>query len=127
MPDIPQWRDPANLLQLGGTRYRILDTNFAIRYTANDYPYTVPCYEHTLGHGHHDHLKCVRCGTIFDFYERRIDEKQKEVCGKNGFTMLWHVHVIGGYCKKCGRTNRPRQRKPKPGEQQRDRGRRSWR
>lgn len=59
------------------------------------------CYEQTLGHTHHDHMKCVRCGKIFEFYEKRIDEMQQELCRKRGFRMLWHKHVIGGYCSKC--------------------------
>lgn len=59
------------------------------------------CYEHTLGHSHHDHLKCVGCGKIFEFYDQRIDKSQKEVCSKFKFKMFWHTHVIGGYCSKC--------------------------
>ncbi|MFC1576818.1 Fur family transcriptional regulator [Candidatus Omnitrophota bacterium] len=59
------------------------------------------CYEHTLGHSHHDHLKCVGCGRIFEFSEDRIDKAQKEVCDKFKFKMLWHVHVVSGYCMRC--------------------------
>ena len=59
------------------------------------------CYEHTLGHQHHDHLKCVGCGRIFEFYDQRIDSAQKNVRDKFKFNMLWHIHVIGGYCSKC--------------------------
>ena len=59
------------------------------------------CYEHTLGHQHHDHLKCVGCGKIFEFYDQEIDSAQKKVCDKLKFNMLWHIHVIGGYCSKC--------------------------
>ena len=59
------------------------------------------CYEHTLGHQHHDHLKCIGCGEIFEFYDKEIDNAQKRVCDKRTFNMLWHIHVIGGYCSKC--------------------------
>lgn len=59
------------------------------------------CYEHTLGHSHHDHMKCMGCGSIFEFYEKRIDDIQQKLCEKRGFRMLWHTHVIGGYCSKC--------------------------
>lgn len=62
------------------------------------------CYEHTLGHPHHDHMKCVKCGRIFEFYERKIDQIQQAVCRKHHFTMLWHTHVVGGYCAQCGKT-----------------------
>lgn len=63
------------------------------------------CYEHTLGHDHHDHLKCIECGRISEFYEKGIDEKQKELCMKRKFRIVWHTHVIGGYCRKCQKKN----------------------
>ena len=59
------------------------------------------CYEHTLGHTHHDHLKCIRCGKVFEFYDKRIDKAQKEICDKFKFKMVWHRHVLGGYCWRC--------------------------
>ncbi|MFC1807553.1 Fur family transcriptional regulator [Candidatus Omnitrophota bacterium] len=68
------------------------------------------CYEHTLGHTHHDHMKCIGCGKIFDFYEKEIDQLQNTICKKRGFKMVWHTHVIGGYCKKCQKNNRINQR-----------------
>ncbi|MEE8359675.1 MAG: Fur family transcriptional regulator [Candidatus Omnitrophota bacterium] len=59
------------------------------------------CYEHTLGHQHHDHFKCIGCGAIYEFYERDIDMMQQELCKRQRFKMVWHTHVIGGYCKEC--------------------------
>lgn len=59
------------------------------------------CYEHTLGHSHHDHMKCMGCGKILEFYEKQIDQIEQKLCKKRGFRMLWHTHVIGGYCRKC--------------------------
>ncbi|MFC1461997.1 Fur family transcriptional regulator [Verrucomicrobiota bacterium] len=59
------------------------------------------CYEHTLGHAHHDHMKCIGCGEIFEFYDDAIDSTQQELCEKRGFDMVWHIHVLGGYCSKC--------------------------
>ncbi len=58
-------------------------------------------YEHTLGHAHHDHMKCVSCGRIFEFYEEDIDKMQQDLCKRRRFKMLWHTHVITGYCAKC--------------------------
>jgi len=58
-------------------------------------------YEHILGHEHHDHMKCLNCGKVFEFYEKKIDSSQKRLCSKLNFKMLWHVHVIFGYCAKC--------------------------
>ena len=59
------------------------------------------CYEYTLGHEHHDHIKCLRCGKTFEFFEKEIDRLQTELCKKHNFTMLWHIHVISGYCAAC--------------------------
>jgi Fur family transcriptional regulator, ferric uptake regulator len=58
-------------------------------------------YEHTLGHAHHDHMKCMKCGKIIEFYDDSIDKTQEKICKKNGFRMIWHVHVINGVCLKC--------------------------
>ena len=59
------------------------------------------CYEHTLGHAHHDHMKCMECGRIFEFYDDGIDTTQQELCAARNFDMIWHIHVLGGYCSAC--------------------------
>lgn len=64
------------------------------------------CYEHVIGHDHHDHMKCLECGKVIEFYEKEIDDVQQMLCEKIGFEMIWHVHVIGGYCKKCRRKDK---------------------
>ena len=64
------------------------------------------CYEHVLGHDHHDHMKCLACGEVIEFYEKEIDKMQQKICDRLNFEMVWHVHVIGGYCKKCRKINR---------------------
>lgn len=61
------------------------------------------CYEQTLGRSHHDHMQCVKCGKILEFYDGAIARIQKRVCMENDFEMLWHTHVIRGYCSKCRR------------------------
>ena len=58
-------------------------------------------YEHTLGHEHHDHLKCMGCGKIFEFFDKEIDYKQEEICKKKNFKIVSHLHVILGYCSEC--------------------------
>lgn len=65
------------------------------------------CYEKTLGHQHHDHMKCVDCGTVIDFYSKEIDRLQDTICKKLNFKMIWHVHMLGGYCSKC-KSKKPR-------------------
>ena len=64
------------------------------------------CYEYALGHSHHDHVKCLSCGKIYEFYEEDIDKKQTELCSKLKFKMVSHMHVIYGYCSKCQQENK---------------------
>lgn len=61
------------------------------------------CYEHTLGHEHHDHMKCIACGKILEFYDKRMDRIQSELCERRDFEVLWHTHVINGHCAQCRR------------------------
>jgi Fur family ferric uptake transcriptional regulator len=58
-------------------------------------------YEHTLGHPHHDHLICLRCGRIEEFSQPRIEDMQKEICDKRRFQMLSHALQIYGFCRDC--------------------------
>lgn len=62
------------------------------------------CYEHILGHTHHDHLKCLSCEQVYEFYVEEIDKRQSELCKKRKFKMVSHMHVIYGYCAKCKKT-----------------------
>lgn len=58
-------------------------------------------YEHTFGHGHHDHLICLRCGEVIEFCSPDIEELQNRLCQKEGFEPAGHRLQIFGYCKKC--------------------------
>ncbi len=59
------------------------------------------CYEHTLGHSHHDHMKCLKCGKVFEFCEKEIDKLQETICKRRNFELIWHMHILAGYCSKC--------------------------
>ncbi len=59
------------------------------------------CYEQALGREHHDHLKCMKCGKVFEFHDAGIDGTQARICKQHDFDMRWHIHVIGGFCSKC--------------------------
>ncbi len=58
-------------------------------------------YELTFGRRHHDHMVCVKCGRIIEFYDARIEKLQNEVCKKRGFEPLRHKLGIKGYCRAC--------------------------
>jgi Fur family ferric uptake transcriptional regulator len=58
-------------------------------------------YEHIVGHKHHDHFVCVKCGKIIEFNDTRIEKLQEENARKHHFKMSGHRLVIRGLCEKC--------------------------
>ena len=39
-------------------------------------------YEHTFGHGHHDHLICIKCGRIISLFSEKLERLQEKLCKK---------------------------------------------
>ena len=58
-------------------------------------------YEHKYGHGHHDHLICVRCGRFIEAVDLKIEKLQDDLCKKHGFLAQRHKMEIFGICKRC--------------------------
>lgn len=58
-------------------------------------------YEPVSTEEHHDHLICLRCGTILEFENRKIEKLQDEVARQHGFEVKNHKLELYGYCKKC--------------------------
>jgi Fur family ferric uptake transcriptional regulator len=55
---------------------------------------------------HHDHMVCVDCGKVFEFFDRTIEQRQRNVATKAGFTMEDHSLSLYGVCngmKESGR------------------------
>ena len=50
---------------------------------------------------HHDHLICTSCGTITEFVDEEIEERQHNIADELGFTMQDHSMQIYGICKNC--------------------------
>ena len=59
-------------------------------------------YELSAKH-HHDHLICIRCGTITEFVDEEIEKRQHIIAKKLGFAMSDHSMQIYGLCKKCNK------------------------
>ena len=53
------------------------------------------------GPNHHDHLVCVRCGTIQEFYNEVIERTQIEVAEQFDFKIVDHSLHIQGICGAC--------------------------
>jgi Fur family ferric uptake transcriptional regulator len=58
---------------------------------------------------HHDHMICVKCGRVFEFYDNPIEERQRKVAGKAGFVVDSHSLSLYGVCagmRKRGRCSK---------------------
>ena len=59
-------------------------------------------YEQKIGHEHHDHLICTKCGTFIEVSDPKIEKLQEKLAAANGFRPLRHKLEIYGLCRKCG-------------------------
>ncbi|GMR08989.1 MAG: ferric iron uptake transcriptional regulator [Gammaproteobacteria bacterium] len=50
---------------------------------------------------HHDHILCVRCGKVEEFIDETIEDRQRTIVEKAGFTMTDHCLYIYGVCSDC--------------------------
>ncbi len=58
-------------------------------------------YERTVGHGHHDHLICIRCSDIIEFENDEIEKLQDAQAKKMNFKIVYHSLKLFGFCKNC--------------------------
>jgi Fur family transcriptional regulator, ferric uptake regulator len=54
--------------------------------------------------GHHDHLVCVQCGRVEEFYDPDIEKRQARIADERGFRI--HEHSLYLYAD-CTKTNCP--------------------
>lgn len=47
---------------------------------------------------HHDHIVCIRCGRVEEFYDKIIEERQRAIAEKLGFTLRDHALTLYGEC-----------------------------
>ncbi len=50
---------------------------------------------------HHDHLVCLKCGNIAEFFDEIIEKQQEEIARKFNFKMTNHIMKITGICQAC--------------------------
>lgn len=51
--------------------------------------------------GHHDHIVCIKCGRVEEFYDPEIESRQEMAAQKLGFTMHEHALTIYGTCNQA--------------------------
>lgn len=49
---------------------------------------------------HHDHIVCMQCGHVEEFYDAGIEERQKKAAAERGFTVHDHSLYIYADCNK---------------------------
>lgn len=50
--------------------------------------------------GHHDHLVCLQCGRVEEFYDAEIEKRQLEVAQSRGFKLQEHSLSLYANCIK---------------------------
>ena len=58
-------------------------------------------YERVSDNQHHDHMICLKCGDVIEFYSPTLEMLQDEVCQKEKFKGMRHTLEILGHCKEC--------------------------
>jgi Fur family transcriptional regulator, ferric uptake regulator len=49
---------------------------------------------------HHDHLVCLTCGRVEEFFDADIEARQQRVAAERGFTLHDHALALYGTCSK---------------------------
>ncbi|MFY8126518.1 MAG: ferric iron uptake transcriptional regulator [Hydrogenophaga sp.] len=58
---------------------------------------------------HHDHLVCLDCGHVEEFYDPQIEERQQLVASSRGFTLQEHALSLYANCTRTDCANRQRE------------------
>lgn len=56
---------------------------------------------------HHDHLVCLDCGLVEEFYDAEIEKRQLAVAREKGFAIADHALSLYANCTKKACPNRP--------------------
>src|SRR6185312_13910609 len=58
--------------------------------------------------GHHDHLVCLQCGRVEEFYDSEIEKRQQRVARERGFAIHDHQLYLYADCIKTSCPYRPK-------------------
>lgn len=61
---------------------------------------------------HHDHLLCLDCGKVEEFYDAEIEKRQQAVAKTKGFTIADHALSLYAHCTRDNCPNRSTGRQP---------------
>ena len=57
---------------------------------------------------HHDHLVCLQCGRVEEFYDTEIEKRQARIARDRGFAIHDHSLYLYADCLKADCPNRPK-------------------
>ena len=57
--------------------------------------------------GHHDHLVCLQCGKVEEFYDAEIEKRQIKIAKDRGFDIHEHSLYLYADCTKPNCPNKP--------------------
>jgi Fur family ferric uptake transcriptional regulator len=58
-------------------------------------------FESTSSKNHHDHIICVSCGKVIEYFCEEIEKLQSKICEKYNVELLFHDHKLYVRCAKC--------------------------
>ena len=56
---------------------------------------------------HHDHLVCLTCGRVEEFYDAEIEARQRDIASRNGFRLQEHALSLYAVCTREACEHRP--------------------
>ncbi|CAJ0698753.1 ferric iron uptake transcriptional regulator [Ralstonia sp. 22086] len=57
---------------------------------------------------HHDHLVCLDCGRVEEFFDAEIEQRQQSIARARGFALQEHALSLYGNCVKEACPHRPK-------------------
>jgi Fur family ferric uptake transcriptional regulator len=51
---------------------------------------------------HHDHLVCLSCGRVEEFFDPQIEQRQRAIAAERGFDLQDHSLALYANCTKVG-------------------------
>ena len=58
------------------------------------------------GGEHHDHLVCVTCGKVEEFFDAQIEKRQQAIAQERGWLLQDHAMSLYGVCAACRKAGR---------------------
>ena len=50
---------------------------------------------------HHDHMICIKCGKIIEFFDEELEQLQEEIAKRASFKLITHQMNMYGICSEC--------------------------